>query len=108
MKIDETFSTDGTGIWSNAKRAVKVTEMYLDVLGELRVYFDTASWDVATHSLIYTDRGWLKDLHKFLLDQGFSPSSVASVDYSEAGMQGNDYVSLDVGPAFIAQWRTKP
>jgi hypothetical protein len=31
----------------------------------------------------------------------------ADVGYSEQGMQGDDYVSLDVGESFIASWEAK-
>jgi hypothetical protein len=34
---------------------------------------------------------------------GFSVQALADIDYSEAGMQGNNYVSMDVGGDFIRE-----
>jgi hypothetical protein len=39
--------------------------------------------------------------HHGLLECGFSKEAVLEVQYSEHGMQGKDYVSLDVGEKFI-------
>ena len=105
-----TFSTDGGGYWSNVAKAVTITNMRLGYVnddndfGELRVYFDTKSWDVNTDGLIYTDNGFMTDLRNFLALQGLNN---LDVDYSEQGMQGDNYVSLDVGAAFIAAWDAK-
>jgi hypothetical protein len=75
-----------------------------DMFGELRVYFDTDTWDVNVHGLIYTDRGFLKELREFLNAHGLPG---ADVSYSEQGMQGDDYVSLDAGHKFYAAWMQK-
>ena len=32
---------------------------------------------------------------------GFSPDAILDVSYTEQGMQGTDYVSLDVGQTFL-------
>ena len=104
IKVDTVLNTDGSGYWSNVRKSVPVTGLDLGYVndegnfGELRVYFNTQAWDVNNDGLIYTDRLFLKELRKFLNDKGFA---VADVDYSEQGMQGNDYVSLDVGAGFI-------
>ena len=108
--------TNGRGLWSNDKRAVAIMDMTLgratlweddtdkDMFGELRVYFDTDTWDVNVHGLIYTDRGFLKELREFLNAHGLPG---ADVSYSEQGMQGDDYVSLDAGHKFYAAWMQK-
>lgn len=104
------FRTAGDGFWSDQARAVRILDMrlaYIDPaldFGELRVYFDTQTWDRDQHGLIYTDRQFIRDLRRFLHGQGLSGSDV---EYSEQGMQGSDYVSLDVGAEFLASWSRK-
>ena len=103
MDVDVTLHTDGKGLWSNHATAVKVTKLALAYVsedgkhGELRVYFDTKDWDTTQHGLIYTDRMFLKELRNYLDSLGISRDCV----YSEQGMQGDDYVSLDCGEEFI-------
>jgi hypothetical protein len=104
------LNTCGGGHWSNAKAAVDVTDMSLGYVseerdfGELCVYFDTASWDVNQHGLIYTDGLFMAELRAFLNSQGLPG---ANVSYSEQGMQGDDYVSCDVGEEFLKAWTAK-
>ena len=103
------FSTAGDGYWSNVAKAVHVTDMQLAYInderdfGELRVYFNTKFWDVNTDGLIYTDSAFIEDLRDFLIAHELSDD----VDYSEQGMQGDNYVSLDVGEGFIKLWDAK-
>jgi hypothetical protein len=66
--------------------------------GELRVRFNTATWDTHKDGLIYTDKQFMRELKELLTAKGFDASDV---DYSEQGMQGDTYVSLDVGECFI-------
>lgn len=105
------FRTSGTGFWSNKVRPVIITKMELSYVnddedfGELRVYFDTDSWNTKVHGLIYTDSQWIKELRAFLKSHGYK--GVNGVGYSEQGMQGNNYVSLDVEKAFIDSWKSK-
>jgi hypothetical protein len=107
VKFGAEFTTDGTGYWSEARKTVKVTELRVPYIndeqdfGELRVYFDPTTWDVNEDGLIYTDRRFLKELREKLNDIGFPGDDV---DYSEQGMQGEKYVSLDVGKDFIKYW----
>jgi len=106
---DVKFMTAGDGYWSNVQKAVSIVDMQLGYVaddkqfGELRVYFNTADWDVNTDGLIYTDSDFLNELRLFLEQQGL----VVDLCYSEQGMQGDDYVSLDVGAEFIASWEAK-
>jgi hypothetical protein len=103
------FNTSGDGYWSNVAKAVEITDMRVAYIndeydfGELRVYFNTATWNVNTDGLIYTDTQFKKDLMQFVKQQGL----VVDLSYSEQGMQGDDYVSLDVGKEFLDSWRTK-
>jgi hypothetical protein len=103
------FNTVGDGYWSNVSKAVEVTDMQLGYVndegdfGELRVYFNTDTWDVNKDGLIYTDSQFKKDLMAFVKEQGM----VVDLCYSEQGMQGDNYVSLDVGKEFLDSWAQK-
>jgi len=105
---DVIFTTAGDGYWSTVSKTVRITDMRLGYVadekdfGELCVYFNTADWDVNKDGLIYTDKQFLKELNAFLLKQG-----LRRADYSEQGMQGDNYVSLDVGKAFLDAWDAK-
>lgn len=93
--------TCGDSLWSDVRspRGVRITGCevtYVNDLGdfgELRVYFDPLSWSTEEDGLIYTDTGFLHELRAWLTSQGLPG---AAVSYSEAGMQGEDYVSLDL------------
>ena len=49
-----TFNTNGLGYWSRAVKAVEIVDMQVAYInderdfGELRVYFNTDTWDVNT------------------------------------------------------------
>ena len=103
-KINATLNTNGNGYWSSTKAAVEITALQLaytnDELdfGELRVCFNTATWDTSKLGLIYTDKQFMTELKELLTAKGFDSSDVS---YSEQGMQGDTYVSCDVGERFI-------
>ena len=119
MKLNVICNTGGNGFWSTSRRAVRLTEMRLDIpepffdddkpnaFGELQVYFDRRCWNLPRHGLIYTDSQWIKEFRQNLVSMGFSKVSTNNMelDYSEQGMQGDDYVSLDVGSKFIKAWK---
>ena len=109
--------TDGKrGLWSNVAKAIRITDMQLGVgtiwegetldqaFGELRVYFDTDTWNTAEDGLIYTDHQFIKELRAFLDAHGLPGKDVS---YSEQGMQGDDYVSCDAGGKFYKAWMEK-
>lgn len=107
------LNTSGNGLWSGHPRAVRITDMRLkkglefddgNIYGELRVYFDTNTWNIDHHGLIYTDPKFLRELITFLKSHGLPGSDV---DYSEQGMQGRKYVSLDAGKKFYRAWMEK-
>ena len=108
MQIFTTLTTGGDGYWSNKRKAVDVTKLDLQYctadkdFGELCVYFTTASWDVNTDGLIYTDTQFLYELRVYLQTLGFTEAEALDVNYSEQGMQDEEYVSCDVGATFIA------
>ena len=103
-KVNATLNTAGDGCWSDVAKAVEITGLQLaytnDELdfGELCVFFNTATWDTAKDGLIYTDSVFLDELCALLTQLGFDASDVS---YSEQGMQGDTYVSCDVGECFI-------
>ena len=71
--------------------------------GELCAYFNPAQWVVALDGLIYTSTTWLTDFRIHLRTRGFSERAVMDIGYSESGMQGDNYVSMDIGPDFIRE-----
>jgi hypothetical protein len=107
LQFNHTLSTGGNGLWSIKAKDVSCTVLdvpYInegETFGELRVYFDRTSWDVYNDGLVYTDKKFLKQLRNKLTEQGFVATDV---DYSEQGMQGINYVSLDVGEEFLCSW----
>lgn len=102
------FNTAGDGYWSTVAKSVEIVNMQLGYVaedkdfGELCVYFNTRDWDVSKDGLIYTDSEFLHELNAFLVEQG-----LCAVDYSEQGMQGDNYVSLDVEGDFLQAWERK-
>lgn len=105
------LNTDGKrGLWSNVARAVRIVDMQLGYVsdegdfGELCVYFDTKTWDVKKDGLIYTDRLFERELQELLTAHGLAGKDVG---YSEQGMQGDNYVSCDVGEKFLKSWAAK-
>ena len=102
--------TDGKGYWSKRTKTVKINRVRLAYVneegdfGELRAYFDPRDWNTDEDGLIYTDMMWK---HSFLTCieniMGFSPDAILDVSYSEMGMQGENYVSMDVGAQFILE-----
>jgi len=104
LKVNATLHTAGDGYWSRKAKAVEITGLQLSYtndeldFGELRVRFNTKTWDVNKDGLIYTDSLFEEELCALLTELGFDSSDVS---YSEQGMQGDTYVSLDVGECFI-------
>jgi hypothetical protein len=105
------FNTNGTGYWSACAKPVEIvnielgySEEELQYGGELMVYFNTSTWDVNADGLIYTDSKFAEELRGFLTAHGLPG---AEVSYSEQGMQGDDYVSLDASTKFVKAWIEK-
>ena len=91
--VEGTCRTTGDGLWSRSKRVVPITAFRFRNENEIRVYFK--SWDVRRHGLIYTDRGFLRDIRK-LLKVCYPDLNVRRVQYTEQGMQGSTFVSLQL------------
>jgi hypothetical protein len=114
METSIILNTDGKGLWSSKSKSAKITNLSLSIstiedddrrklFGELCVYFDLASWNPDVDGLIYTDKLFVNELNNFLKSQGFTEE----VYYSEQGMQGDDYVSLDADNKFCEEWLAK-
>lgn len=100
-------NTDGSGYWSSKKKQVRCVGLELSYynedksFGELRVFFDCDTWNVHQDGLIYTDALFEKELTQELNKFGLYGYDIS---YSEQGMQGDNFVSLDVGKDFIQSW----
>jgi hypothetical protein len=111
--VDQTVNfvthTNGRGYWSTVSGCVKINRVRLAYLddeldfGELRAYFDRAEWDTDKDGLIYTDSAWMQSFRNCMATLGFSEAALQDIDYSEAGMQGANYVSMDVGGNFVRE-----
>jgi len=107
IKFGCVLETAGDGYWSDVAKKVNVTGIRVSYVaededfGELCVYFDK-HWDVNKDGLIYTDSLFLEMLREELNAVGLDGNDVM---YSEQGMQGDDYVSLDVGESFLASFK---
>lgn len=106
-KVNVTLNTNGKGYWSKVAKPVKIVGINVPYVsddedfGELKVYFDTATWDTDTDGLIYTDSQFEAELKAFLTSIGLVGEDIT---YSEQGMQGDNFVSLDVGEDFIKSY----
>ena len=108
--LENTFTlhTNGRGYWSSKATAVTIESLDLQYIthdkdfGELCVHFNTNDWDTKTDGLIYTDKKFMAELRVYLQTVGFTEAEAKDVSYSEQGMQGDSYVSCDVGAVFIA------
>jgi hypothetical protein len=108
-KVNFCFSTDGKGHWSRKEKQVSHKKIGLKIFDpksnpsfQLNVYFNKKDWNVSSHGLIYTDESWLKDLANELSKMGFK--NTRHINYSEQGMQGDNYVNLDVTKDFSNQF----
>ena len=112
--LENTFTlhTNGNGYWSNTAKAVDVEALDLLYInderdfGELCIHFATDDltancWDTETMGLIYTDKLFMQELRAYLQTVGFTQAEANDVNYSEQGMQTENYVSCDVGLDFI-------
>jgi|AntRauTorcE11897_2_1112592.scaffolds.fasta_scaffold28728_1 hypothetical protein len=107
--------TDGKGLWSGAQERISLTRLEVPYVNEeedfaeLRVYFHPETWNVEEQGLIYTDEFFLTGIrNRLVMDVKFSRAAADDVDYSEQGMQGDDYVSFDVGKLFLDEWLEVP
>lgn len=101
--------TDGQGYWSEVVKTVKIYRIILVTddeesdYGELRAYFDAKEWSVDEEGLIYSDQSWMKSFKRCMATLGFSEAALDTIHYSEQGMQGETYVSMDVVDPFVTE-----
>jgi hypothetical protein len=101
--------TAGNGYWSTKAKTVRIEEVWLNYsndegdFGELCARFNTDDWDCNQDGLIYTDTQWMREFKAMMRTLGFSPSAIRAISYSEQGMQGADYVSMDVDADFMTE-----
>jgi hypothetical protein len=105
----QTHTGDINGLWSQAAKTVQVLRVELAYcndecdFGELRAYFNTSTWDCNEDGLIYTDGIWLDEFRALMRSLGFTRAAVDAISYSEQGMQGDNYVSMDVDADFLRE-----
>ena len=99
-KIQLECQTDGSGWWTDHRASVHghLSIKRKSSYAKARFYWKTGDWYIPKFGLIYTDSGFLSSLRKQLTKHGFNLTS--HIDYSEQGMQGDDYVDLDTSLAF--------
>ena len=113
MTTSTLIPTSGGGLWSSVPKLVRLTRVEIDHFddkdadpwGEMRVYFDTSTWDVAQDGLIYTDPLFEAELTKLFESRGLAANDWFG--YSEQGMQGGNYVSFDIGGKLLQQFMTQ-
>ena len=108
-----TIVTCGDGLWSDKQKEVRLKSIEIafyndedeDVnsldfdpngqCGSANIEFDTSTWCVDTDGLIYTD-SIIEEINELLAEQlGYSDTEEV-LEWSEQGMQGDDYLSFDV------------
>ena len=109
-KVSFVTRTDGRGYWSTvARKSIRIDRVAIASVsddgeyGELRAYFDESEWNVESDGLIYSDQAWMKSFRSCMATLGFSVQALAAISYTEQGMQGTEYVSLDVGQDFLLE-----
>lgn len=110
-KVNFLCQTSGKGFWSAESKDTHITGVGLgfsneeETFGELRARFTKDSWDVDTDGLIYTDPMWIREFRSKLQEAfHLTDAAVADIEYSEQGMQGDNYVSMDIGKDFLDEW----
>ena len=90
------IQTGGDGLWSTRSTIVEVTNITIKWEGssqvEINASFDPNTWDVERDGLIYTDNMFLEGIRRKISDLC---GNNTIIDYTEQGMQGEDYVSLE-------------
>jgi flagellar biosynthesis regulator FlaF len=105
MKINVNANNDGSSLWSGVKRETKIYDLDVsryddgedDTYIHLEAFFTKRTWDTSRHGLIYTDNNWIREFRKGLISLGLTPGAARAIDYTEQGMQGDNYVSLSCG-----------
>ncbi len=113
VDVDWACSTGGDGFWTDRSSVTRITRLELAFVsndgrfGELRAHLDPSSWNAEQLGYVYTDRTWIATFRLLLESLGFSGAQASRVNYSEQGMQGDDYVSMDVSEPFLEAWKAR-
>ena len=106
-----TLYVSGDGEYCKSYKSVRIVDMnifamindnkadeceYEGVVVEVK--FDSRDWKIEDDGLIYTDSGFLSDLQLFFESKGVDASAL---EYTEHGMQGEEWVSLEADEAFF-------
>jgi hypothetical protein len=109
ITVNKMFTTCGDGYWSNIAKEVFVESINMSIStenindegeeaeycdGDLQAYFTEETWN-DSYGLIYTDSEFLACVRTALIEAGISIEVAEDVCYSEQGMQGDEYVSMD-------------
>jgi hypothetical protein len=108
IAVNKMFTTCGDGYWSNIAKEVFVEKIAMFIStenigdegdaeycdGDLQAYYTEETWN-DSYGLIYTDSEFLHCVHTALIKAGISIEAAEDVCYSEQGMQGDTYVSMD-------------
>ena len=109
ITVNKMFTVAGDGLWSNTAKEVFVESINMFISteneadegeeasycdGDLQAYYTEETWN-DSYGLIYTDSAFLECVHTALIKAGISIEAAEDVCYSEQGMQGDNYVSMD-------------
>jgi hypothetical protein len=101
IAVNKMFTTCGDGYWSTVAKEVFVESIAMFISadeegcdGDLQAYYTEETWN-DSYGLIYTDSAFLECVHTALIAAGISIEAAEDVCYSEQGMQGDTYVSMD-------------
>ena len=102
IPVNKTFTVCGDGLWSDTATEVFVESISMYIAadaedgydGDLQAYYTEETWN-DSYGLIYTDSEFLACVHTALIKAGISIEAAEDVCYSEQGMQGDNYVSMD-------------
>jgi hypothetical protein len=96
IPVQWAIQTGGDGLWSSRSAIVEVTSLTIKWEGgnvvEINVSFDPNTWNVEHYGLIYTDELFRKAFQDKLSELC---GNNTIVDYTEQGMQGEDYISME-------------
>jgi hypothetical protein len=96
----------GDGLWSDKETIVDITAILPDTVRDkyitFMVFFE--NWNVDEDGLIYTDKTFKEDFRNHLIYLGLNPEVAARISYTEQGMQGDDYVSMETDDNRFAEW----
>ena len=113
FNVQWAIQTGGDGLWSTRSTIVEVTSITIKWVGdnvvEVNLTFDPNTWNTERDGLVYTDNLFLIGVHEKMAK--LLPGVSFALDYTEEGMQGEDYVSLeshDISPYENAFAAMKP